>query len=113
MLAKGKAGGEISVVDDETSCFTYAPDLAQATKALIEDGAPYGIYHLTNDGAATWYEAAVELFERAEMKVSVKPVSTDAFPRPAKRPKNSTLLNTKRPKLRTYTAALKEFLKEN
>ncbi len=113
MLEKGKTLGEVSVVDDETSCFTYAPDLAQATKALIEDGALYGIYHLTNEGAATWYEAAVELFKMAGMKVSVKPIGADAFPRPAKRPKNSTLLNTKRPRLRPYTEALQDFLKHS
>ncbi|MFZ2299760.1 MAG: dTDP-4-dehydrorhamnose reductase [Candidatus Moraniibacteriota bacterium] len=111
MLEKGKTDGAVSVVDDEKSCFTYAPDLAQATKALIEDDAPYGTYHLTNEGAATWYEAAVELFKTAKMEVSVKPVDANAFPRLAKRPKNSTLLNTQRPPLRPYTEALKEFLK--
>ncbi|MEK9151185.1 MAG: NAD(P)-dependent oxidoreductase [Patescibacteria group bacterium] len=111
MLEKGKAGGAVNVVDGETSCFTYAPDLVQATKALIQDGASYGIYHLANEGAVTWYEAAVELFKIAKMEVSVKPVDADAFQRSAKRPKNSTLLNTKRPALRLYTEALKEFLK--
>ena len=112
MLAKGRADSDVSVVDDETSCFTYAPDLAEATKALIEDGALYGTYHLTNEGAVTWYEAAQELFNIAQIDVAVKPVSADMFPRPAKRPRNSTLLNTKRPTLRPYTEALKEFLKE-
>lgn len=116
MLGKGRdvqKNEETKVVDDEKSCFTYAPDLAQATKALIEDDAPYGIYHLANSGTATWYEAAKELFEIAKIDVAVKPVAADTFPRPAKRPKNSTLLNTKRPKLRPYTAALAEFLQKN
>lgn len=116
MLEKGRNvenNEEIKVVDDEKSCFTYAPDLAQATKALIEDDAPYGIYHLANDGAATWYEAVKELFEIAKLDVPVRPVAAEMFPRPAKRPKNSTLLNTKRPRLRPYTEALKEFLKGN
>jgi dTDP-4-dehydrorhamnose reductase len=106
--AQGKA--EVTVVDDEKSCFTYAPDLAQATKALIEEEAPYGIYHLTNSGAATWYEAAVELFRMSRTDVAVKPVNSDMFPRPAKRPKNSALLNTKRPPLRPYAEALKEYI---
>lgn len=116
MLEKGRNvenNEEIKVVDDEKSCFTYAPDLAQATKALIEDDTPYGIYHLANNGTATWYEAAQELFQAAGMDVSVKPVDADAFPRLAKRPKNSTLLNTRRPKLRPYMEALQEFLKES
>jgi dTDP-4-dehydrorhamnose reductase len=114
---------EVSVVDDEKSCFTYAPDLAEATKELIQDNAPYGIYHLPNSGGATWYEAAAELFRLAKIyqptynngraDVVVKPVSADAFPRAAKRPKYSVLLNIKRPALRSYTEALKEFLQSN
>lgn len=120
MLETAKEKTELSVVDDEQSCFTYAPDLAKATKSLIEDNAPYGIYHLPNSGGATWYEAAVELFKLANKNppahsgirasISVKAVSADTFPRPAKRPKYSVLLNTKRPALRPYTEALKEFL---
>lgn len=110
MLEAAERTKEVSAVDEEKSCFTYAPDLAQATKALIEEEAPYDIYHLTNSGAATWYEAAVELFRSAGMHISVKPASSDMFPRPAKRPKNSALLNTKRPPLRHYAEALKEYI---
>jgi dTDP-4-dehydrorhamnose reductase len=110
MLETAKEKSEVSAVDDEKSCFTYAPDLAQATFALIQDGAPYGIYHFANSTSATWYEAAVELFRLAKINVVVKPVSSDAFPRAARRPKYSVLLNTKRPVLRSYTDALKEFL---
>jgi dTDP-4-dehydrorhamnose reductase len=123
-VAQGKA--EVTVVDDEKSCFTYAPDLALATKVLemyqghashTDGGAavgwPYGIYHLINEGVVTWYEAAQELFKVAGVDVVVKPVSPDAFPRPAKRPHFSALKNTKFVALRPYTEALEEFLKES
>lgn len=111
MLEASQGKPEITVVDDEKSCFTYAPDLALATKILIQDQVPYGIYHLTNDGAATWYEAAKELFRLAGKEVTVVPVGSDAFPRPAKRPRQSELLNTKWIAFRHYTEALEEFLK--
>lgn len=107
-IAQGKA--EVSAVDDEKSCFTYAPDLARATQSLVEDGAAFGIYHLPNSGAVTWYEAARELFRVADIEVVVKPVSADAFPRPARRPHTSELFNTRRPALRSYTEVLAEFL---
>lgn len=110
MLEKGQAQSEVQVVDDERSCFTYAPDLAEATKALIEDQTPYGIYHLPNEGEVTWYEAVQELYRLAQMHTKVIPVTSAAFPRPAKRPQVSTLLNTKRPKLRPYQEALAEYL---
>lgn len=110
MLEVAKTKESVRAVDDEKSCFTYAPDLAQATKTLIEDAAPYGVYHLANSGSATWYEALQELYTQAKIGVTIQPVGSDAFPRKAKRPECSVLLNTKRPELRSYQEALKEYL---
>lgn len=112
MLEAAGEKSEVSAVDDEKSYFTYAPDLAQATRDLIQDNASYGIYHLPNSGAATWYGAAKELFRLAGVDVSVKAVSAGVFSRAARRPKYSVLLNTKRPVLRSYVEALKEFLEK-
>ncbi len=110
MLEQTEKKSEVCVVDDEKSCFTYAPDLAMATKELIESENEYGTYHLANEGTATWYEAVGELYRLAKKETKVIPVSSDTFPRPARRPSISTLLNTKRPSLRHYTEALQEFL---
>ena len=112
MLEQAGAKNAVEAVDDEKSCFTYAPDLAHATKELIESESESGTYHLINEGAATWYEAVQELYAFAEKEVVVTPVGSDAFPRQAKRPSCSVLLNTKRPKLRHYTEALEEFVNE-
>lgn len=101
--------GSVAAVDDETGCFTYAPDLAEASYALSLDDAPSGVYHLVNEGAATWYGALSEYFRIAGVGAEVVPVSGDAFPRPARRPKNSTLRNTRRPALRDYREALGDF----
>ncbi len=110
MLMIAKTKESVQAVDDEKSCFTYAPDLAEATKALIEDEAPYGVYHLPNSGSATWYEALQELYTQAEIGATIQSVGSDVFPRSAKRPHCSVLLNTKRPILRRYQEALKEYL---
>lgn len=113
MIALGKDNSVLKIVDEEKSCFTYTPDLAQETKKIIEEKIPFGIYHVVNEGACTWYEAACELFKMAKMDVEVLPVGSSEFPRPAKRPKSSVLLNTKLKPLRNYTEALKEYLAEN
>lgn len=112
MLNVGKTKDEVNAVDEELSCFTYAPDLAKGSKDLIESGDEFGIYHLINESPATWYGGVVELYKQAELTTKINPVSSDAFPRPAKRPVFSVLLNTKRPKLRKYQGALGEFLGE-
>jgi len=113
MIALAKDNKVLKIVDEEKSCFTYTPDLALETKKMIEEKIPFGIYHVVNEGACTWYEAACELFRLAKMDVEVIPVSSAEFPRPAKRPNSSVLLNTKLKPLRNYKEALKEYLKEN
>lgn len=114
MIALAKDNRTLKIVDDERSCFTYAPDLAAETKKMIEEKIPFGIYHVVNEGARTWYEAACELFKLAKMDdVEVIPVSSAEFPRPAKRPRSSVLRNTKLKPIRNYKDALKEYLSEN
>lgn len=110
MREKGVAGDTVRVIDGEMSKFTYAPDLAHATKSLLEDHAAPGIYHLVNEGAATWYDGAREFYILANMNVDLVPVAPEEFPRPARRPSSSVLLNTKRPHLRDYREALKEYI---
>ena len=48
--------GALKVVDDEFGNPTYAPDLAQALIALLDQQAPPGIYHITNGGSCSRYE---------------------------------------------------------
>ena len=110
MLKLANEKDELDVVNEEMSCFTYTYDLAKAVKELIENKKPYGIYHIVNSGPCTWFDAAVELFNIAGIDIKVNPVSSDKFPRPAKRPKYSVLLNTKLKPLRDYKEALKEYL---
>jgi dTDP-4-dehydrorhamnose reductase len=111
MLDLASRNSGLSVVDEELSCFTYTPDLAVATKRLIEDKQPYGIYHLVNEGAVTWYEAVLELKNLAGFEAEVKPVGGEFLNRPAKRPQFSVLKNTKASHLRSYQEALQEYLK--
>jgi len=110
MLEQSRNKSSLEVVNDETSCFTYTPDLARATRELVDGDFGYGIYHLVNSGACTWYQAAVELFKIKDIKVKVLPIQSDKFPRPAKRPEYSVLINTKLPPLRDYREALREYL---
>ena len=112
MLDLAKKKKELDVVNEEVSGFTYTPDLARATKKLLESDKGYGIYHITNVGRATWYETAIELFKITGKKIKINPVSGDKFPRPAKRPSYSVLINTKFGMQRDWKEALREYLGE-
>jgi dTDP-4-dehydrorhamnose reductase len=102
---------EFNMVDSEMTSPTYAPDLAQQTRRIVENFPP-GIYHGANSGACTWFGLAKEIFHiLGRDNIKLTPVGADAFPRPAKRPVCSTLLNTKLPMARSWQEALGEYLK--
>lgn len=110
MLELSKIKNNLQAVDDEISCFTYAPHLALATKQLIESNSSYGIYHLINEGEASWFSGLQELFSISNITIPVTSVQGSTFKRKAKRPQYSTLANTKRAKLPSYKDALKDFV---
>jgi dTDP-4-dehydrorhamnose reductase len=101
---------EIRVVDEEYSNTTFSKDLAKRTREIFEWKKPYGIYHVTNEGACTWYEFAKKIFEFKGIDIEIVPVTSKEFPRPAIRPNYSVLINTKLPKMRKWEDALKEYL---
>jgi len=113
MLTMAMNKPEVSVVGEELSCFTYTPDLASATRRLWELEMPYGIYHLVNEGAATWLDGAKTLFLLKKVSVLIKPLRSENLLRVARRPKFSVLKNTKIKKMRPFQEALKEYLNSN
>lgn len=82
----------IEVVNDQVGCPTYANDLAGKIREIIGKG--YGIYHVTNTGICTWYDFAVMIADKKGLKRQIKPVTSERFIRPARRPAYSVLGNT-------------------
>lgn len=110
MLNLSQEKKELTVVSEELSCFTYTPDLAAATKRLWEIEAPFGIYHLVNEGACTWFEGAEFLFHLKKTTLDLRPIRSENLLRAARRPKFSVLKNQKIKKLRNWQEALREYL---
>ncbi|MEX0877842.1 MAG: dTDP-4-dehydrorhamnose reductase [Candidatus Spechtbacterales bacterium] len=110
--------GEMKIKDDEFGKPTYAKDLAQATRALVAERMPYGIYHITNDGVTSWYEYAKKIIDiygkkhgwKKDQYPRVLPVSAKEFSAPAARPSYSILNNTKFVTPRPWPEALDEYL---
>lgn len=87
-----KGGGEVRVVNDQVGQPTSVLDLANQLVQLGQSASPTGIYHGTNSGQATWFEFAQEIFKIADADVHrVISVSSNEYPRPAKRPSYSVL----------------------
>ncbi|MDO8599049.1 MAG: dTDP-4-dehydrorhamnose reductase [bacterium] len=110
MVALSTTKDRLEIVDEEIASPTYAPDLAAATREMIERALPSGIYHRTNTGSCTWYGFAQEIFTRIGWRGTLVPVSASTYPRPAKRPAYSVLRSTKIPPMRRWEDALAEYL---
>lgn len=85
----------LQFVDDQRGHPTFAADLAPAVRRLVVDRRP-GCFHVTNQGAVSWYEFARAVLESAGLDPGrVTPISTADLdpPRPAPRPANSVLDN--------------------
>lgn len=86
--------GEVEVVNDQFGQPTFAVDLAQQIISSIQIQIPYGIYHATNSGQATWFEFAREIFASCgggTFADRVIGVDSNHYSRPAKRPIYSVL----------------------
>ncbi|WP_333593714.1 dTDP-4-dehydrorhamnose reductase [Anaerospora hongkongensis] len=92
MLNLAAKNSTLKVVNDQIGTPTSTVDLARAIYALLATDA-YGTYHGTCQGQCSWYDFACEIFRQAGKQVKVLPVTTDEFPRPAKRPAYSVLDN--------------------
>jgi dTDP-4-dehydrorhamnose reductase len=92
MIALGRAGKPLRVVDDQILTPTSTMDIARAVKTLVRTGR-YGLFHLTAAGQCSWYEFARAIFELMGMQVSLTPVGSEAYPTRARRPRFSVLDN--------------------
>ncbi|WP_172256996.1 dTDP-4-dehydrorhamnose reductase [Saccharibacillus deserti] len=93
MLKLGAERDTLSVVRDQVGSPTYTVDLARFLLQLIQT-EKYGVYHASNAGHCSWHEFAEAIFEEAGLRVDVLPVTTEQFPRPAKRPPYSVMDHT-------------------
>jgi dTDP-4-dehydrorhamnose reductase len=109
MLRLAQTRDLLSVVDDQFGAPTTSIELARATRMILdrvhtgEFGAEVGwrgTYHMTCSGATSWFGFARAIFDRAarlriDKVPDVRPISTQDYPTPAQRPKNSRLSNQK------------------
>jgi dTDP-4-dehydrorhamnose reductase len=90
MLRVAGQGKPLKVVNDQHCTPSFTADVAAAATALMATDK-YGLYHVTNSGATTWYEVAKAALEIAGMKADLTPIPSSGYPTPAKRPGYSVL----------------------
>ena len=126
----------VSVVNDQRGTPTFCGDLVSAVIKLIKketsatslfgkkSAAPYGIYHFSNSGEATWFDFACAIYDfgkkygRIGHECAVRPCSSDEYKTKAVRPAYSVLDRTKIEtalgiKIPSWQSSLERFIKSD
>lgn len=102
MIRLGRDRKELGIVADQYGGPTYAGHIAEALIAIAEryqqdNDLPWGIYHYSGVPHVNWYDFAKSIFNEVQSEAiynqapSLKPIATEDYPTPAKRPKNSRM----------------------
>lgn len=105
MLRLGRERDELRIVDDQIGAPTTSLALSDATREIVtgvlnghfgDTESWSGLYHMTCGGSVSWCGFAQEIFSRAASLLDgkmpkVTPISSDQYPTPAARPRNSVL----------------------
>lgn len=90
MISKAERGEPIKVVDDIVFSPSYAVDVAESIRRVVENESG-GVFHLTNAGECSWYELAVEAIQSAGLSAHVERTKYVAGPGAVPRPMYSSL----------------------
>ena len=100
MLRLGRERERLTIVNDQIGAPTTAEAITEATLAVLAQlpsdlaGKASGTYHLTCAGQASWCDFSKAIFAEfasRQKAPEVVGIPTEAYPTPAKRPKNSRL----------------------
>ncbi|MGR5531563.1 dTDP-4-dehydrorhamnose reductase [Vibrio alfacsensis] len=106
MLHLAKTRDELSIVGDQFGGPTYASDIAKnlvniAKRISNDEPIEYGVYHYSGLPHVSWFEFADAIFDTAieqsvlNKKPNLSSITTEQYPTPAKRPRNSKLSTRK------------------
>lgn len=111
-------GAPLKVVDDQRGNPTSTKTVADVIRFLLDKPAVSGIIHATCEEQCTWYGFTCEIKRLlgARFPREVVPCTTEEYPRPAPRPRNSALkksvLNLLGYRTPPWQKALADFLAE-
>lgn len=101
MVRLGNEKPELGVIADQIGSPTNAAHLARAILSIIssvesgEKSFERGIYHYSDEGVASWYDFTKAIFDIKGINCLVKPIASEDYPSPVKRPPYSVLNKSK------------------
>lgn len=111
MLRLAREGNPVRVVADQVTAPTNTAEIAEALLPLVRDGVR-GTAHLAAAEGTSWHAFAAAIFDIAQLKPDLQPVTTAEFGGPVKRPMYSVLGTSVAPPSRHWRAGLERYMKE-
>lgn len=110
MIALARQGaGELRISADVEFSPSYSRDVARGIRELVEQGRPFGLYHLANQGRISLLELMQEIMDRLDLSPRLVPVAQDSFPSRAVRCRRAPLGSEKLEPLRPWREAVADY----
>jgi len=95
VLRLARERSELRMVDDQIGAPTSSAAIALATVEMLGRTGPEGLFHMTASGETSWRGFAEAIVARNHLQVRVVGITSQDYPTPARRPRNSLLDNGK------------------
>ncbi len=109
ILARGRLGEPIAVVNDQFLNPTFTADLAEAAVQLAR-AEETGLFHVVAAGCCSFHELAVETLRLAGVDAPVKTIASSDLKVAARRPANGCLASVRVRPLRPWQDGLQDYL---
>ena len=111
MLAKMRAGEELRVSGDRIDPFTYTIHAAKKVLSLLTSQAPFGIYHIANQGSVSYYEFICAFANKIGFSGEITRTGRERD-HSALNPLRAELGSTKVRDMPSWSAALDEYVRD-
>ncbi|HWR03894.1 MAG TPA: NAD(P)-dependent oxidoreductase [Humidesulfovibrio sp.] len=102
----------LRVAADVVSSPSYSQDVAARVRQIVEQSAPFGLYHVANAGQASLHELVFTAVKLLGLETRVEPVPSAIFPALGRRSRVTPLASEKISALRPWQEALADFCRE-
>lgn len=92
ILSQAGAGAALRVVNDQLGAPTWARDVAEVSRQLLERRAE-GLVHVSAAGCVSWLQVAAEILKEKRLSAPLRGVTTAEYAARAPRPRYSVLDN--------------------
>lgn len=113
MLARIRNGAaELQISNDIYTSPSYSDDVAQAIRTVIEIGAPFGTYHIANQGSASLHDLMDQIVKNLNLEIKISGCPHTTFPSLGIKNTKTPLCSTRLAPLRSWREALESYCRE-